>query len=130
METTEPIGLKSVTDGSKPGGQGAASKRLARERKTLAAMISFYCEGHHHVATALCPDCRQLLEYANLRLERCRFGAAKPVCAKCPVHCYQHFRREQVRMVMRYAGSRMAWHHPLLSLHHWIDGFRKAPPVT
>jgi hypothetical protein len=30
---------------------------------------------------------------------------------------------------MRYAGPRMAWRHPLLSLRHWLDGFRKAAAV-
>ena len=37
-----------------------------------------------------------LLDYAAIRLERCRFGMEKPVCAKCPVHCYQPARREQI----------------------------------
>jgi len=30
-------------------------------------------------------------------------------------------------VVMRYAGPRMVWQHPILSLRHWFDGFRKAP---
>jgi hypothetical protein len=96
----------------------------------MAAMIGCYCEGHHHANAALCPGCRQLLDYAALRLERCRFGAEKPVCAKCPVHCYQRVWREQTRAVMRYAGPRMLWQHPILSLRHWLDGFRKAPAVV
>jgi len=63
-----------------------------------------------------------LLAYAQLRLQRCRFGADKPTCAKCPVHCYQPARREEVITVMRYAGPRMLWTHPLLTLHHFFDG--------
>ena len=38
-------------------------------------------------------------------------------------------RREQVKAVMRYAGPRILWRHPVLSLRHWLDGFRKAPAV-
>jgi hypothetical protein len=30
---------------------------------------------------------------------------------------------------MRYAGPRMLWEHPLLSLRHWLDGFRTAPAL-
>jgi hypothetical protein len=30
---------------------------------------------------------------------------------------------------MRYAGPRMLWEHPVLSLRHWLDGFSKAPEV-
>jgi len=104
-----------------------ASKRLAREWKTMEAMIKIYCRDHHGEALAPCAECRQLLHYAGVRLERCRFGAEKPACAKCPVHCYQRTRRDQVKAVMRYAGPRMVWEHPVMSLRHWLDGFRQAP---
>jgi hypothetical protein len=107
----------------------SANQRLAREWKTLAAMIRIYCRAHHNVGC--CHECEGLLAYAQLRLERCRFGPEKPTCANCPVHCYQHSRRDQVKAVMRYAGPRMLWQHPVLSLYHWIDGFRKteiSPP--
>jgi len=130
METTESLGSRPATEESKAGGRVFAHKRLARERQTIAVMIGYYCEGHHHASTALCLECRQLLEYAAVRLERCQFGAEKPVCAKCPIHCYTPFRREQVKTVMAYAGPRMLWQHPILSLRHWLDGFRKAPTVA
>jgi hypothetical protein len=103
------------------------SKRMAREWKTMEAMITIHCRGRHRSQAALCAQCQGLLDYANLRLERCRFGLEKPACAQCPVHCYQRARRQQVKDVMRYAGPRMAWQHPVLSLRHWLDGFRQAP---
>jgi hypothetical protein len=104
-----------------------AAPRLAREFKTMEAMVKIYCRDHHHPPDELCGDCRQFLDYAGVRLERCRFGKEKPTCAKCPVHCYQRDRREQARVVMRYAGPRMIWEHPVMSLRHWLDGFRNAP---
>jgi hypothetical protein len=103
------------------------SARLAREWQTMTAMVRIYCRDQHHPTGGLCAECRQFLDYASVRLERCRFGPAKPVCAKCPVHCYQRERREQVRVIMRYAGPRMLRKHPLMSLRHWLDSFRKAP---
>ena len=106
-----------------------AAVRLAREWQTMVAMVRLYCRDHHHPADGLCTECAQFLGYANVRLERCRFGPEKPTCAKCPVHCYQRERREQVRVIMRYAGPRMLWEHPLMSVRHWIDGWRKAPAV-
>jgi hypothetical protein len=105
------------------------SKRLNREWKTMEAMIRIHCRDRHGATASLCAECQGLLDYANVRLERCRFGAQKPTCAKCPVHCYQRIRREQVKVVMRYAGPRMLWEHPVMSLRHWLDGFRKAPAV-
>jgi hypothetical protein len=35
--------------------------------------------------------------------------------------------REEVRVVMRYAGPRMISRHPILALWHLIDGRREAP---
>jgi len=98
-----------------------ANRRLAREWKTVTAMIYVYCRDQHQAS--LCPDCQGLLNYVNLRLGRCHFGVEKPTCAKCPVHCYQRDRREQIRAVMRYAGPRMLWKHPWLSLWHLLDGW-------
>ena len=118
-----PLALKSVRKTK----NDLAEVRLAREWTTITTMTRIYCRDHHHPANRLCADCEQFLGYANARLERCRFGAEKPACAKCPVHCYQRERREQVRVIMRYAGPRMLWEHPLMVLRHWLDGFRKAP---
>jgi hypothetical protein len=98
------------------------NSRLVREFRTIKAMTYIYCRDHH--GHDLCNECRGLMDYAGPRLDRCRFGAEKPTCAKCPVHCYQRNRREQVKIVMR---SRMLWEHPLLSLRHWLDGFRPVP---
>jgi hypothetical protein len=93
----------------------------------MAAMIQIYCRAHHGAPISLCPECQGLLDYAGVRLERCRFGADKPTCANCPVHCYQRAQREHARLVMRYAGPRMLWEHPVMSLRHWLEGFRSAP---
>ncbi len=123
METIEPPHPGPVTAAGKAATPRFAGKRLAREWQTIAAMVCCYCRDHHGTRAALCPECQGLLDYAAVRLERCRFGLEKPVCVKCPVHCYQPARREQVRAVMRYAGPRMLWQHPLLCLRHWLDSW-------
>ncbi|MGO8700934.1 MAG: nitrous oxide-stimulated promoter family protein [Limisphaerales bacterium] len=107
-----------------------SANRLAREWKTMSAMVRIYCRDLHGTSDSLCPECAKLCEYAQARLERCRFGEEKPTCANCPVHCYQRARRDQARAIMRYAGPRMLWEHPFLSLRHWLDGFRKAPLIA
>jgi hypothetical protein len=120
--------------GDKPAAAGApkpdlAHARLAREWQTMNAMVRIYCRDHHRPAQGVCAECAAFLAYAMARLERCRFGAEKPTCARCPVHCYQRERREQVRVMMRHAGPRMLWEHPVLSLRHWLDGLRPAPKI-
>jgi hypothetical protein len=124
IETIEPPGLKPATKDGQAPSPSLAGKRLAREWQTIAAMIRCYCRGRHAAGATLCPECQSLLEYAGVRLERCRFGSEKPTCVRCPVHCYQRERREQIRSVMRYSGPRMLWQHPVLSLRHWLDARR------
>ncbi len=104
-----------------------AKNRLARERKTMACMVRLYCRAHHRPPEDLCAECAELLEYALARLDTCPLGDGKTTCAKCPVHCYRRTMRERTRAVMRYAGPRMLWHHPLLTLQHFWDGRRRAP---
>jgi hypothetical protein len=113
-------------------------RRLAREEKTIAAMIALYCRDNHETddgdlarapgdpGDGLCADCAELLAYARLRLEKCRYGADKPTCANCETHCYSPAMRERVREVMRYSGPRMIKHHPVLAVAHLVDG-RKTP---
>ena len=120
---------------------GRPPRRLAREEKTIAAMIALYCRDHHAAPASssepagtpagqggdgLCPECAELLAYARLRLEKCRYGADKPTCANCETHCYRPAMREKVRVVMRYSGPRMLKLHPVLAVAHLVDG-RKTP---
>lgn len=103
------------------------SGRLRREHETFVCMARIYC-GHHHVpaANGLCADCEALMQYAERRLEKCPYGADKPTCANCPVHCYKPAPREQAREIMRFAGPRMPLRHPLRALTHVFDKLRHA----
>ena len=97
--------------------------RIARERKTIEYMIQIHCYGQHGVSDTLCSECKELLEHARQRLAKCPFQEKKLTCAKCSVHCYKTAKREQIRQVMRYAGPRMLYKHPVLTLFHLLDGF-------
>jgi len=104
--------------------------RLVREQCTMQAMLQIYCRDKHGLPDqALCADCHHLLNYATQRLQHCPFGADKPACNRCQVHCYSASLRERVKAVMRYAGPRMLWRHPWLSLCHLLDKLRPAPTL-
>lgn len=91
--------------------------RTSEEIRTVETMVRLYCR-HKEGNEDLCPSCRALLEYAHRRLAHCPFGQAKPSCRLCPVHCYRPDMQARIRTVMRYAGPRMLWHHPLMALRH------------
>jgi hypothetical protein len=103
------------------------SARSRRERKTAAAMIRLYCRKSHGRREELCENCRELLDYAMRRIDLCPFAVEKPTCARCPVHCYKADMRERIRAVMRFAGPRMTFSHPVLAILHMADARRKPP---
>ena len=98
--------------------------RIAREKKTVSAMVGIYCRGNHRTG-AICEECMELLAYSMKKLDKCVFSEAKPACSKCRVHCYGNEMRERMRAVMRYSGPRMAFRHPILTISHSIDARRR-----
>jgi hypothetical protein len=120
-----------MIDAGRPARQAfdrGRSGRRAREIAMIAAMLQMYWRAHHDERdAAFCADCAELHDYARRRLERCVFGDAKPTCANCTVHCYKASMRERVRQVMRWAGPRMVWRHPVLAVRHMIDGRLPVP---
>ncbi|HET6488707.1 MAG TPA: nitrous oxide-stimulated promoter family protein [Syntrophales bacterium] len=102
-------------------------RRIEREHKTVEAMTRIFCRDRHHGGNEPCPECSELLAYAGRRLDKCPFGEMKPACANCPIPCYKPGMRERIRSVMRYAGPRMVWRHPVLAVFHLFDARRKAP---
>ena len=106
-------------------------KVLNSEKSTISWMVRFYCQGKHGQKQGLCEECNQLETYAHQRLEHCLFLPEKPVCGKCPVHCYKPQYRQQVREVMRYAGPRMLTRKPVAAIRHlWGLVKPDSPRVT
>lgn len=101
------------------------SKAVLREQETVATMIAFYCRKKHGSAPELCTACQGLREYATRRIEHCMFQPDKPTCGKCPVHCYEADRREEIRQVMRFAGPRLLFVNPAAAIRHLGQTFRK-----
>lgn len=99
-----------------------------KEKKLIQCMIKIYCRGNKHSRNKnqlICDSCQELLEYANMRIDKCPFTATKSFCSNCKVHCYQPQRREQIKSVMRYAGPRMLFVHPIMALKHMVVTIRE-----
>ena len=94
-------------------------KAWEKERKLIPVMIRMYCHGNHGTkGEALCEECRALTEYALFRLEKCPFKANKKFCSFCKIHCYKPDMREKIKDVMKWAGPRMIFTHPVFALGH------------
>ena len=92
---------------------------MDRETTTARLMIERSCRDHHGGSGEnLCDKCRALTDYCAKRMAKCPFGPDKPACSDCTVHCFKPEMRAQIIAVMRYAGPRMTWRHPLLAVAH------------
>ena len=97
---------------------------LEWDRRTIEKMIVLYCSKNHtgrilksfYGNKPICPDCKNLLDYALTRIEKCPYGNDKPNCASCTTHCYKPVMRKYVRKSMRYSGPRVIFYHPLTAL--------------
>lgn len=97
-------------------------KKRDREQALVQQMIQLYCARRHHTDGGLCPDCQALSDYAAQRVQRCPVMAQKTFCSRCQIHCYQPAMRRQIQTVMRFAGPRMLFYHPLMVLRHALQG--------
>ncbi len=91
------------------------------EKSMVSQMIALYCRKNHKTKKGLCSDCAELDRYARLRSDKCPFMETKTFCSNCKVHCYKPEMREKIRAVMRFAGPRMIFHHPVAAIRHVIE---------
>ena len=86
-------------------------------------MMKIYCRNKHHapLAGALCPECRELLDYAESRLLHCPKGNRKTSCKSCEIHCYSPELRARIQAAMRYMGPRMIFYHPVVAVRHIFE---------
>ena len=122
----------------------ALKRKREREQGIVSQMIALYCKGNHsaHRSAPLRErggEMQQMREGAALReqasgerrdlcparSEHCPFMEEKTFCSNCTVHCYRPEMLERIRTVMRYAGPRMLFHHPVMAIRHMIESQRE-----
>lgn len=75
-----------------------------RERKIMRRFVEVFCRKRHGTRSGeVCPDCLDLIAYAEKRLDRCPYDP-KPKCKDCSTHCYKPDYRARMREVMKFSG--------------------------
>ena len=93
---------------------------------TVEKMVHIYCKSKHGSPKGeLCNACKEMNDYARLRLIKCPFGDEKGACANCKIHCYTPQMRENMRSIMRYSGPRMLICHPVDFIVHIFKDRKK-----
>ncbi len=90
--------------------------KIEKERKVVSLMIDIYYKKHSTLKEKI-----ELLDYVNLRLTKCPFSDNKTFCSNCKIHCYNPLMQERIKQVMRYAGPRMLFYHPIIAISHLIE---------
>lgn len=104
-------------------------KRIAREKLTIKKNESRCMKASVHRRQRCRGITTRCTPTRKKRLDKCVFGEEKPACKQCPVHCYQPAKREEMKQIMRWAGPRMLWRHPVLTVRHLIDDKRPVPEL-
>ncbi len=94
--------------------------KLAQEKRVVKLMIELYCTKKHN-KKMLCAECNELLDYANLRADKCPFKETKTFCSNCKAHCYKPDMRDKIKQVMRFSGPLMIFYHPIIAIKHLIQ---------
>ena len=115
----------------------ALTGKELKDLRLLALFIDCWCGARHDVATRavvdsaagiaplglrhcrLCPECRNLLDYAIARRRACPLDP-KPACKDCPIHCYKPEHRATIRKIMRFSGRHLILRGRLDLLWHYF----------
>lgn len=113
-------------------------KHIIKDARTLAMFVRVYCrrnhtgaekaaftykgrniDGLHLPALELCDDCTKLLNHGIAKRALCPMDP-KPMCKKCPNHCYHPAYRDRMREVMKFSGIHLAKRGRLDMLIHYF----------
>lgn len=95
--------------------------RIQKEKDTIKIMIEIYCKKKHKHKDMLCDECQELLDYANKRLDFCKFGEGKSFCSKCSIHCYKMDMKAKIKDVMRFSGPWLIIYSPKQLIKHIFE---------
>ena len=113
--------------------------RKNKDLRVLANFISIFCRENHQAETKdifpikdarlrrslgdkdllLCQDCCKLLRHGIAKLLLCPYDP-KPMCKKCPTHCYAPGYRKRMQEVMRFSGMYMIKHGRIDLMVHYL----------
>lgn len=79
---------------------GDFNNKKSKERKVINTMIRIYCRGNCK-GKDICPECKELMDYVYMRIEKCSFSDSKIYCNNCNIHCY---RDDMALRIKKYIG--------------------------
>lgn len=100
-----------------------AEFKKEQEKKIIREMILLYYKKIH--TENLCDECKDVLDYACNRIDKCPFMEEKTFCSNCKSPCYNAKMRQKIKTIMRFSSKRMLFHHPILVIKHLVLSIRE-----
>ena len=114
-------------------------EKKSKDIRVLSDFIAIFCQENHQAESkdtfpikddrlrnilgnkelVLCQDCRKLLNHGIAKLLLCPYDP-KPMCKKCPTHCYAPGYRESIRQVMSFSGRYLIKHGRIDLMLHYL----------
>lgn len=85
-----------------------------KEIEIVSLMIKLYCKKNDDI------DGEELINYCTSKIQKCPLMETKTFCSNCKIHCYHADMQAKIKKVMRYSGPRMLFHHPILTIKHYL----------
>ncbi|MGL4956150.1 MAG: nitrous oxide-stimulated promoter family protein [Bacteroidales bacterium] len=95
-------------------------EKRQKEKNIIRLMIALYCKNKHQTEIDLCDKCRDLIQYAEQKIDLCPMMQSKTFCSKCKVHCYVPNMREEIKKVMHFSAPRMIFYQPMEVLKYLL----------
>ena len=94
---------------------------VPKERENIRKTFGVYCNANHGTEGGkLCPKCTALLTTVMLKIQRCPYGIAKPICDGCETPCFGEVPTKEFRAIMKSGQKKMLLSHPLMAVRHKI----------
>ena len=92
---------------------------VPKEKENIRKTFGIYCNANHGTTdNKLCPKCTALLTTAMLKIQRCPYGIAKPICDACETPCFGEVPTKEFRNIMKSGQKKMLLSHPLMAVRH------------
>lgn len=96
---------------------------VPKEKENIRKTFGVYCNANHGTSdNKLCPKCTALLTTAMIKIQRCPYGIAKPICDACETPCFGEVPTKEFRAIMKSGQKKMLLSHPLMAVRHKLAG--------
>lgn len=96
---------------------------VPKEKENIRKTFGVYCNANHGTTdNKLCPKCTALLTTVMLKIQRCPYSIAKPICDACETPCFGENATNEFRAIMKAGQKKMLLSHPLMAVKHKLAG--------